>query len=140
MRVQTLLTAIIHSRRLLLSECITYISQAYQLYIDLLLVHMETCSPIKTVKCDKGPKAIGPYSVAKIFNGVAFVSGQIPLDPIEMKIVEGGIENETHQVMKNLSAVLESSGSSLDKVLKCTIYLVVTVPNDSGYGRLPKGQ
>lgn len=86
---------------------------------------MESGPTIKTVKCELAPKAIGPYSVAKIFNGIAFVSGQIPLDPVEMKIVEGGIEAETHQVMKNLQAILESSGSSLEKVLKCTIYLVV---------------
>jgi len=94
---------------------------------------METTSSIQTVKTTKGPKPIGPYSVAKIFNGIAFVSGQIPLDPVEGKIVEGGIENETHQVMKNLSAALEASGSSLDKVLKCTIYLVVWHSRDLGH-------
>ena len=101
---------------------------------------MDTCSGIKTVKCDNGPKPVGPYSVAKIFNGIAFVSGQIPMDPVEMKIVEGGIENETHQVMKNLSAVLESAGSSLEKVLKCTIYLVVMAKSNIGHGGLREGE
>lgn len=61
---------------------------------------------IRTVKTEKGPKAIGPYSVGKVFNGVAFISGQIPLNPETGQIVEGGIEEQTRQVMKNLSTVV----------------------------------
>lgn len=75
------------------------------------------------VQTDNAPKAIGPYSQAIKANGLVFASGQIPLDPATMQIVEGGIREQTERVLKNLSAVLEAAGSSLDRVVKTTVYL-----------------
>jgi 2-iminobutanoate/2-iminopropanoate deaminase len=76
-----------------------------------------------TVHTDKAPKAIGPYSQAVIYNGIAYLSGQIPLDPATGQVVEGGIAEQTERVMLNLKAVLEASGSSLKQVLKTTVFL-----------------
>jgi len=75
------------------------------------------------VQTDSAPKAIGPYSQAIKANGFVFASGQIPLDPETMQIVEGGIREQTERVMRNLSAVLQSAGSSLDRVVKTTVFL-----------------
>jgi len=75
------------------------------------------------IQTDNAPKAIGPYSQAIKANGVVYASGQIPLDPKTMQIVEGGIREQTERVMNNLSAVLEAAGSSLDRVLKTTVFL-----------------
>jgi 2-iminobutanoate/2-iminopropanoate deaminase len=75
------------------------------------------------VQTDNAPKAIGPYSQAIKANGFIFASGQIPLDPATMQIVEGGIREQTEQVLKNLSAVLEAAGSSLDRVVKTSVFL-----------------
>jgi 2-iminobutanoate/2-iminopropanoate deaminase len=76
--------------------------------------------PIAT---DQAPEAIGPYSQAIVHNGIAYLSGQIPLDPATMQIVEGGIEVQTERVLENVKAVLEASGSSFDRVLKTTVFL-----------------
>ena len=75
------------------------------------------------VQTDSAPKAIGPYSQAIKANGLVFASGQIPLDPTTMQIVEGGIREQTERVMNNLSAVLQAAGSSLDRVVKTTVFL-----------------
>jgi 2-iminobutanoate/2-iminopropanoate deaminase len=75
------------------------------------------------VQTDSAPKAIGPYSQAIKANGLVFASGQIPLDPGKMDIVEGGIREQTTRVMENLSAVLGAAGSSLERVVKTTVYL-----------------
>ena len=75
------------------------------------------------VQTDGAPKAIGPYSQAIKANGLVFASGQIPLDPTTMQIVEGGIREQTERVMNNLSAVLQAAGSSLDRVVKTTVFL-----------------
>jgi 2-iminobutanoate/2-iminopropanoate deaminase len=72
---------------------------------------------------EAAPAAIGPYSQAIVYNGIAYLSGQIPLDPKTGQIVEGGIEEQTVRVMENLSAVLEACGSNLAMVLKTTIYV-----------------
>ena len=76
-----------------------------------------------TVHSDQAPKAIGPYSQAIIYNGIAYLSGQIPLDPATGQVVEGGIAEQTERVMRNLQAVLEASGSSFKQVLKTTVFL-----------------
>ncbi len=78
----------------------------------------------KTISTDKAPAAIGPYSQAVSFNDLVFCSGQIPLDPVSGDIVGEDTASQMKQVMKNLGAVLDASGSGWDKVLKCTIYLV----------------
>jgi 2-iminobutanoate/2-iminopropanoate deaminase len=75
------------------------------------------------VQTDNAPKAIGPYSQAIKANGLVFASGQIPLDPETMQIVEGGIREQTERVLTNLSAVLRAAGTSLDKVVKTTVFL-----------------
>ena len=75
------------------------------------------------VQTDNAPKAIGPYSQAIRANGLIFASGQIPLDPATMQIVEGGIREQTERVMNNLSAVLQAAGSSLDLIVKTTVFL-----------------
>lgn len=77
---------------------------------------------IKLIKTSRAPKAIGPYSQAVISKPFVFCSGQIGLNPQTGTLVEG-IEKQTDQVLKNLNYVLKKSGSSLDKVLKTTVYL-----------------
>ncbi len=71
----------------------------------------------------KAPKAVGPYSPAVSANGFLFLSGQVGLDPSTGSLVEGGIEPQTTQALKNLAAVLSHAGSSFDRVVKTTIFL-----------------
>ena len=77
----------------------------------------------KPVATDRAPKAIGPYSQAIIHNGMAFLSGQIPLDPATNQLVEGDIVVQTQRVLDNLKAVLEACGASLGSVVKTTVFL-----------------
>lgn len=77
---------------------------------------------IVPVATKEAPAAIGPYSQAVQWGNLVFTSGQIPLTA-EGRLVEGGIEEQTHQVFRNLKAVLEEAGTSLDKVLKATVFL-----------------
>jgi len=77
----------------------------------------------KEVRTDKAPKAIGPYSQAIAAHGFVFASGQIPLDPDSGEIVAGGIEEQTRQVLRNLSAVLQAASSSLSEAVKVTVFL-----------------
>jgi 2-iminobutanoate/2-iminopropanoate deaminase len=71
----------------------------------------------------KAPKAIGPYHVANRFGDLIFTAGQLGLDPKTGELVEGGIEAETRQALTNIQNVLEASGSSLNHVLKTTVFL-----------------
>jgi 2-iminobutanoate/2-iminopropanoate deaminase len=75
------------------------------------------------VETENAPRAIGPYSQAVIASGFIFASGQIPLDPRTGEFVEGGIAEQTEQVMRNLSAVLEAAGAGLEQVVKTTVFL-----------------
>lgn len=75
------------------------------------------------ISTESAPSAIGPYSQAIRAGGFIFTSGQIPLDPATMKVVQGGIEAQAEQVMKNLGAVLEAAGSSFKNVVKTTCFL-----------------
>jgi 2-iminobutanoate/2-iminopropanoate deaminase len=75
------------------------------------------------VKTDRAPGAIGPYSQAIKAGGFVFASGQIAIDPQSGEFVSGGIAEQTEQVLKNLSALLEASGSSLARVVKTTVFL-----------------
>ena len=77
----------------------------------------------QTVTTATAPKAIGPYSQAIVHNGLAFLSGQIPLNPAGGQVVAGDIAVQTERVLENIKAVLEACGSSLDKVLKTTVFL-----------------
>lgn len=78
---------------------------------------------MKTIQTDKAPAAVGPYSQAKISGGFLFASGQVGINPSIGAIVDGGLEAQTEQVMANISAVLEASGSSFDQVIKTTCFL-----------------
>jgi 2-iminobutanoate/2-iminopropanoate deaminase len=78
---------------------------------------------IETVATDRGPKAIGPYSQATRANGFVFLSGQIPLDPKTQQVVEGNAAVQTERVLENLKAVVEAAGSSIQRVVKTTVFL-----------------
>lgn len=78
---------------------------------------------MQKVNTTNAPAAIGPYSQAIIVNGVLYTSGQIPLDPAIGVTVEGGIKEQTLQVMKNLKAVLEEANTSFEHVFKTTCFL-----------------
>jgi 2-iminobutanoate/2-iminopropanoate deaminase len=77
----------------------------------------------EVIATQNAPQAIGPYSQAICANGFIFVSGQIPLNPATGQIVEGGIAEQTGQVLANLKAILEAAGSGLDKVVRTGVYL-----------------
>jgi 2-iminobutanoate/2-iminopropanoate deaminase len=77
----------------------------------------------RIVATEQAPRAIGPYSQAVVSQGIAYLSGQIPLDPATGQILEGDIAAQTARVLENLKAVLAACGSSLDQVLKTTVYL-----------------
>ncbi len=72
---------------------------------------------------DKAPKAIGPYSQAIEINGMLYISGQVPIDPATAKLVEGGIKEQTEQVMKNIGAILAEAGYTFADVVKSTCLL-----------------
>ena len=78
---------------------------------------------MKVVSTNNAPQAIGPYSQAMISGGMVYTSGQIAIDPASGNIQATTIEEQTHQVCKNVKAVLEASGSSLDKVVKTVCFL-----------------
>ena len=75
------------------------------------------------VHTDRAPHAIGPYSQAVRAGNLIFASGQIPTDPATGEFVAGGIAEQTEQVLRNLSAVLEAAGAGLDRVVKTTVFL-----------------
>jgi 2-iminobutanoate/2-iminopropanoate deaminase len=77
----------------------------------------------KVVQTEKAPKAIGPYSQAIRVEKMIYTAGQIALDPATMELVAGGVEEQTRQVLENLRNVLEAAGSSMDKVVKTTVFL-----------------
>lgn len=78
---------------------------------------------MKKIETSNAPAAIGPYSQGFIVNGLLFTSGQIPLNPATGEIVGTTITEQTHQVMKNLGALLEAAGLSYENVVKTTCFL-----------------
>ena len=78
---------------------------------------------MKIIETKKAPAAIGPYSQAIVANGLVYTSGQIPIDPGSGIIEAASIEAQTEQVIKNIAAVLEAAGSSLERVVKTTCFL-----------------
>jgi 2-iminobutanoate/2-iminopropanoate deaminase len=78
---------------------------------------------VRAVSTEHAPQAIGPYSQAVVAGGFLFASGQIPLDPATMKVVEGNIKVQTERVLQNLAAVLEAAGTSFRHVVKTTVFL-----------------
>ncbi|PIQ33570.1 MAG: reactive intermediate/imine deaminase [Bacteroidetes bacterium CG18_big_fil_WC_8_21_14_2_50_41_14] len=79
----------------------------------------------RVIFTNNAPAPIGPYSQAVENNGMLFISGQVPIDPVTGKIVEGGVVEQTRQVMENIRAIVKAAdfGNDLSKILKCTIYL-----------------
>jgi reactive intermediate/imine deaminase len=77
----------------------------------------------KPIHTDEAPSAIGTYSQAIEANGLVFLSGQIPLDPATMEVVEGDFQARAHRVFQNLKAVAAAAGAGLDQVVKVNIYL-----------------
>jgi 2-iminobutanoate/2-iminopropanoate deaminase len=92
----------------------------------------------EVISTDGGPKAIGPYSQAIRANGFIFASGQIALDPRTQQLVGGDVTAQTERVLENLKGIVEAAGSSLDKVVRTTVFLAdmneFTAMNDV-YGR-----
>jgi 2-iminobutanoate/2-iminopropanoate deaminase len=77
----------------------------------------------KIIKTQNAPAAVGPYSQAVEINGILFISGQIPIDPLTGKVIEGDISIQTNQVMKNIGAILEAAGYRFTDVVKSTCLL-----------------
>lgn len=78
---------------------------------------------MNAIQTDQAPLAIGPYSQAITAHGFVFLSGQIPLNPETMQVVEGDITVQTHRVFENIHAVLTAAGSSFEQVVKTTVFL-----------------
>ena|SRR5258708_17566241 len=77
----------------------------------------------QVIHSENAPKAAGPYSHAIVANGFVYTAGQTGIDPATGKLVEGGVAAQTEQVLKNIKAVLEAAGTSLENVVKTTVYL-----------------
>ena len=75
------------------------------------------------IATDQAPQAIGPYSQAIRAAGLIFTSGQVAIDPATQQVVPGDVSAQTERVLKNLGAILQAAGSSLEKVLRCTVFL-----------------
>jgi reactive intermediate/imine deaminase len=76
------------------------------------------------IATDKAPSAIGTYSQAVKVNNTVYLSGQIPLEPVSMTVVEGGFVEQTEQVFKNLSAVCEAAGGTINDMVKVNVFMV----------------
>ncbi len=76
-----------------------------------------------TIKTEKAPAAIGPYSQGVATGDLVFISGQLPLDPATGQMLEGDIGNRTHRILKNIRAIAEEAGAGLDNIVKTTIFL-----------------
>jgi len=75
------------------------------------------------IATDQAPKAIGPYSQAIRANGFVFTSGQVAIDPATQQVVAGDVSVQTERVFKNLAGLLQAAGTSLDKAVRCTVFL-----------------
>ncbi len=81
------------------------------------------CTKKETIVCEQAPKPVGPYSAAVATGCLVFVSGQLGIDPATGSIVEGGVEAEARQVLKNVKTLLEAAGSGMEHVVKATVFL-----------------
>ncbi|MEM1120666.1 MAG: Rid family detoxifying hydrolase [Bacteroidota bacterium] len=86
----------------------------------------------KIVQTDQAPAPVGPYNQAIIHNGTLYISGQIAINPANGELVTDNIEAETHQVMKNIAAILEEAGATFEDVIKCSVF----VSDMGNYGRI----
>ena len=92
--------------------------------ISILIFSMESIKmPKEIISTTNAPQAIGPYSQAVKTKNLMFISGQIPLDPTTGNLVEGSIEDEANQALKNLKSICEAAGYTLDDAVKITIFL-----------------
>ena len=88
----------------------------------------------RIINTDKAPAPIGPYNQATEHQGTLYISGQIAIVPSTSELLEGSIEEETHQVLKNLGAILENAGYTFENVLKCSVF----VKDMNLFGRINK--
>ena len=93
------------------------------LFAVSILTSLSFTQERKVVATKEAPQAIGPYSQAIKAGGFVFTAGQIPIDPATGKLTEGDIKGQSERVLKNLSAVLAAAGSSMDRVVKTTVFL-----------------
>ena len=77
----------------------------------------------RSISTDRAPKAIGPYSQGIVAGELLFLSGQVPLDPASGSLLKGTVQEEVVRVLENLKAILEAAGSSLDRVVRTTVFL-----------------
>lgn len=77
----------------------------------------------KIIRTENSPAPIGPYNQATIHNGTLYISGQIALDPKTGELITANIEDETHQVMRNIQGVLEAADCTFENVLKCSVFV-----------------
>ena len=77
----------------------------------------------RVIHTEKAPKAIGPYSQAIHIGDLVYTAGQVALDPATMELIPGGVEEQTRQVLANLTNVLKAAGTSMNKVVKTTVFL-----------------
>jgi 2-iminobutanoate/2-iminopropanoate deaminase len=77
----------------------------------------------EVIATPEAPQAIGPYSQAIRAQGLIFTSGQVAIDPATQQVISGDVSAQTDRVLKNLASILQASGSSLEKVLRCTVFL-----------------
>ncbi len=77
----------------------------------------------KIINTSNAPAPVGPYNQSVLFNGILFASGQIAINPATGELVIDTIENETHQVMKNIQAILNEAGLTFENVLKCSVFV-----------------
>lgn len=76
------------------------------------------------IATDKAPAAVGPYSQGVVTGNLVFTAGQVPIDPAVGKLIDGDIQAQTDLALRNVQAVLAAAGTSLDKVVKCTVFLL----------------
>jgi 2-iminobutanoate/2-iminopropanoate deaminase len=96
---------------------------ALLLFILALMTSLSFTQEKKVVATKEAPQALGPYSQGIKAGGFVFTAGQISIDPATGRLLEGDIKAQTERVMKNLSAILTAAGSSMDRVVKTTVYL-----------------
>ena len=77
----------------------------------------------KIIKTEKAPLPIGPYNQAVVINNLVYLAGQIPIDPKTNEMIKGGVPEQTKMIFQNIKAVLEAAGSSLEKIVKATVFL-----------------
>jgi 2-iminobutanoate/2-iminopropanoate deaminase len=99
-------------------------NRAYLVILSLKILILKIIYDMKKViSTEFAPKAIGPYSQAIEKNGFLYISGQVPIDPAIGKVIEGGIKEQTEQVMTNIGAILKAAGYTFSDVVKCTCLL-----------------